>query len=163
LGRLTVTFSRRAQLLRSGEVSDPLLQFSGQLESGALEGISETVNLLPLFTCQGAASDAMMPAGDVRAVLGARLRNADVAASLARAAGWVPLVSDPSLRTGILLLRAERAATRSRRPVEIREAFYERGVALTAYEGGLIRLSMPEVPWQPGEVEHLGAALRSVS
>jgi hypothetical protein len=43
-----------SHLLRTGELNDPLLQFSTQLESHALDDRTETVNLACLFTCQGA-------------------------------------------------------------------------------------------------------------
>ena len=38
-----------------------------------------------------------------------------------------------------------------------------RGLALTAYDHGLLRLSMPSEGWRPGELEHLGTALRAAS
>jgi hypothetical protein len=69
----------------------------------------------------------------------------------------------PALRSGILLLEAEREATRRKPPQEIRAAFSGHGVALTTYEGGRIRLSMPDRPWGPGEADHLLTALRSAA
>ena len=146
-----------AEGLRTGEIDDPLLRFSGQLEAGVLAE-TETVSLASLFACQGAVADAAAPAGG----LPRRLANGSALGAAAAEAGWRPLLPQPALRTGILLLQAERQGRRESSPEEVRSAFFERGVALTAYEGGVVRLSMPEVPWQPGEVEHLGTALRAV-
>ncbi len=92
-----------------------------------------------------------------------RLRNLTVATDLAAATGWRALLPGSTLRTGILLLQAERSRVRQLPAQEMRSAFYGRGVALTAYDDGLIRLSVPEAPWQPGEVEQLQTALRAVA
>jgi selenocysteine lyase/cysteine desulfurase len=149
-------------LLRTGELDDPLLKFSGQLESDAPAGTVETVNLAALFTCQGAAAEALALPGLPRDSLASRLGSLSAAAELAAASGWQPLLPEPALRSGILLLEAEREATRRKPPEEVRAAFSDQGVALTTYEGGHIRLSMPDSPWRPGEAEHLRMALRSV-
>jgi hypothetical protein len=42
----------------------------------------------------------------------------------------------------------------------LRVAFHDQGVALTAYADGLIRLSMPDVGWQGGELDVLRNGLR---
>jgi selenocysteine lyase/cysteine desulfurase len=152
-----------SRLLKTGELSDPLLRLSRQLEAGALDGTTETVNLLPLFTCQGAATDALAAPDGAPEALAGRLRTADLAASAAEAAGWRPLVAGPALRTGILLLQAEREDARSRHPDATRIGFYERGVTLTTYERGLVRLSLPGVPWGQEERSCLDAALRAMA
>jgi hypothetical protein len=152
-----------SHLMRTGELSDPLLRLSRQLEAGALDGTTETVNLLPLFTCQGAAADALAASDGAEKALAKRLCNADLAATAAEAAGWRPLVVGPPLRTGILLLRPEREEARCRPPEVTRVGFYERGVTLTTYEGGLVRLSLPANPWGSEERSCLEAALRALA
>jgi hypothetical protein len=149
-----------AHLLGSGELDDPLLTFSGQLEQGALNGTAETVSLACLFACQGAADDAL--AATPPALLPQRLSNWTAAADVALATGWRPLRPGPAFRSGILLLETERNSARLASAEEVREAFYSRGVALTAYPDGVIRLSMPEGGWRPGELEHLQTALRQI-
>jgi len=152
-----------AVLVRRGVLDDPLLRFSYQLEAGLLDGTTETVGLAPLFSCQGAATDALGKGPPARAALPCRVRNAAATADLALASGWCPLLPPPESRTGILLLQAERARTRQAGADALRSAFYSRGVALTAYEAGRIRLSMPRRPWRPGEAEHLCRALRAAA
>ncbi len=150
-------------LIATGEIDDPLLRFTGQLESAALDGASETVNLAPLFSSQGAVCDALAAAAAPASRLAGRLRNLEAAAETTLSAGWAPLLADPALRTGILLLRAEREQTKSAAPEQLREAFGREGIALTAYAGGHIRLSMPEEPWPAGQLECLTAALRRIA
>ena len=48
-----------AHMMACGDLDDPLLRFSSQLEAGAREAAGETVNLAPLFSAQGAVGDAL--------------------------------------------------------------------------------------------------------
>jgi hypothetical protein len=66
----------------------------------------------------------------------------------------------PALRTSILL-QADRRKKSS--APELRQAFSEQVVALTAYDGGVVRLSMPAEGWHAGELDHLQVALRAAS
>jgi hypothetical protein len=91
---------------------------------------------------------------------GVRFRNLDCAAQLAEGTGWRAVLPRPAFRSGILLLQAERPSTRQADPAMLRVAFHDQGVALTAYADGLIRLSMPDVGWQGGELDVLRNGLR---
>lgn len=150
-------------LVSSGELDDPLLRFTSQLETQALDGVTETVNLVPLFTGQAAASEALEQPLPPAACLKLRYHNLDVAASLAQDRGWQPLLPASPFRTGIALLRAEREKTRRLSAVALREAFASHGVALTAYEHGLVRLSMPATQWQPDNLDRLDRVLQAVA
>jgi hypothetical protein len=147
----------------TGELDDPLLRFSAQLEGNCLDGRTETVNLACLFSCQGAVADALEGACDPSHCLPHRLGSLSTAADVAAASGWRPLLAPPAFRTGILLLQAEREPTRAAPADVLRSAFCEQGVAVTAYDGGLVRLSMPASPWRPGEIDYLGRVLASVA
>jgi hypothetical protein len=147
----------------SGELDDPLLRFSEQLESGALDSRTETVSLACLFSCQGAVADALEGSSFPSQCLPRRLSGVATAANVAAASGWRPLLPPPAFRTGILLLQAERERRRDTSAEELRRAFSERGVALTAYDGGIVRLSMPREGWRPGEIEQLQSVLASVA
>ncbi len=152
-----------ADMAARGDLDDPLLRFSTQLEGGPLDWATETVNLAPLFSCQGAAGDAARAGRQPLLSLGARLENAAVAASIAAEEGWLQLLPSEGLRSGILLLQAARAPTRLASPEALRAAFCEAGVALTAYEGGVVRLSMPGRPLGPEEADCLRRTLRRVA
>ncbi|HVX09898.1 MAG TPA: aminotransferase class V-fold PLP-dependent enzyme [Pirellulales bacterium] len=150
-------------LLTSGELDDPLLTFTTQIESTRLDGETETVGLIPLFTCQGAADDALEHPCSLPDVLSQRQANVIETSSLAAACGWQPLLPAEAFRTGILLVQAERQRTRQNSADELRDAFAANGVALTAYEKGIARLSMPAESWQPLAFDRLDAALTSVA
>lgn len=148
-----------AHLVAAGEIGDPLLRFVPHLESGRADPPLETVAVLPLLACAGAAHGRTEP--DTKARLESRLRNLAVAGERLRPAGWSPLLTDPALRSGILLLRAEREAVRGQPPEVVRSAFHAAGVALTAYPAGHVRLSMPDRPWREDELERLVAAFHA--
>lgn len=148
------------QMLSSGDLDDPLLRFTAQLERSALDGETETVNLMPLFTAQGAAADALERSSQSATLRGVRHKNLAQATAVAESCDWRSLLPAEPFRTGILLLQAEREATRCLPPEALRGAFAEHGIALTAYDGGAIRLSMPTSAWQPEEIDQVGRALR---
>lgn len=128
-------------MLDSRDLDDPLLRFSRELESDGPGGLGETVNLAPLFACQGAVSDALRR--DNTPSLELRLRNLETVAEASQGTGWSPLLPAPELRSGILLLQAERPKVREASAASLRSTFADAGVVLTAYERGVVRLSMP--------------------
>ncbi len=145
-----------AHSVRSGEIDDPLLRFTARLESGTDEHVSETVNLTPLFSTNGALADAGNSAGAWRT----RMRNLEAAAATLFGVGWKPLLAAREFRSGILLVRAERPKIQAADSDSLRAALREAGIAATTYPGGLARLSMPSDSWHPGELEHLGRAFK---
>lgn len=159
-GRIETLLSH---LLSTGDLDDPLLRLTSQLESGPLDGETETVNLIPLFTCQGAATDALQQPSALPVFLRQRQENLSQAASVAESCGWKSIVPAKPFRTGILLLQAERELTRRQGANKLRKAFASKGVALTAYDQGVVRLSMPPAAWQPPEIEKLRQALHAVA
>ena len=141
-------------LVRSGDLDDPLLRFTAQLEFDRLDGVTETVNLLPLFTARGAATDAA--AGPWQG----RVGNLTACEQVARSAGWRPLLPEPSLRSGILLLEPDRTRPPSSSADATRDRLREAGVVATTYDGGRVRLSMPSAPLTPPSLALLHGALR---
>lgn len=146
--------------IRTGAVDDPLLCFVHQLTNRSLDSISETVNIAPLFTCHGALRDLPASAEERATHFQQRLNKSLAAADLARRCGWSPLESAAELRSGILLLHPERQVARKRSPASLRGVFRELGVAVSTYDDGLVRLSLPGRPWLPGELDQLAQALR---
>ena len=148
-----------AHMMASGEIDDPLLRFTARLETGAVERLSETVNLSPLFSAQGAVADAR---GSVN-LSRVRKYNFQSAADIAAEAGWKPFLPCSELRSGILLLHAERPSVRNIDPEILRTELRDSGIAATVYPDGLIRLSMPPADWRPGELEHLRRTLSLIA
>jgi hypothetical protein len=146
-----------AAMTDAGDLDDPLLRFSAQLETN-VTCVTETVNLLPLFTARAAVEDARTADTFCR-----RTENMRAAADLARTCGWHPLLPDESLRSGILLVQAERPETRAVCPETLRITLRDSGVAATTYTGGIVRLSMPLAPFATEELDCLEQALRLAS
>ncbi|RIK77025.1 MAG: hypothetical protein DCC68_18225 [Planctomycetota bacterium] len=146
--------------IRSGSVDDPLLRFSNQLMNGMSDNIGETANVASLFTCHGALRDLPKSADEQASIFRQRLNNSLAAAELARRCGWAPLEPVKELRSGILLLRPERSRARKRPAAMLRGLFRKLGVAVSAYDDGLVRLSMPARRWLDGELDQLAGALR---
>ena len=118
---------------------DPLLDFLEDVRSGRTEPFGETVGLVPLFTARAAiAALASGPAPGL--AFANRLANAALASEAASNTDWTPICLHPSLRTGILLLRARSRADRRTPGGVLRERFLGTGVVLTAYDGGFVRL-----------------------
>jgi hypothetical protein len=150
-----------ARQLHAGEVDDPLLRFASRLESDADGAGTETVNVAPLFSCRGATADAVAAPVVPSQQLALRLKNLSDVMETGLFAGWTPVLPHSTLRTGILLLQAENDRTRDASAEEIRSRFCDQGIALTAYPGGLVRLSMPDRPWTAGEIDVLRSAFRA--
>jgi hypothetical protein len=150
-------------MTEDGCLDDPLLRFVSQLQGEALDGHAETVNLAPLFSCHGAIADAAGPGPAGPRSFMQRTDNAQRAAEASRGTGWSPLLPGPAFRSGILLFQAESREARQAPSQVLRERLHERGLALTAYGDGVIRLSMPSAPWSGSELELLRDALRKAA
>lgn len=148
------------QMIAERQSEDPLLRFTEQLESGSVERFSETVNVGPMFTAMAAATQALTTKPHKRAEFRAQRRNADRLALGAHRAGWRALRPKPELRTGILLLEAQRPNTRDAPVERIRSAFRQAGVALTAYSGGIIRTSFLPEAMKATHLHRIRAALQ---
>jgi hypothetical protein len=157
--RLIETVLERS--LRSRSVDDPLLRFIRSVEQGSCGSSGETVNLSPLFSSAGAVEDQLRADTD-RLAARIRLDNADQVVTRAAATCWQPQEPDASLRTGIVLLKHAPTRGAVRSGETYRRAFQRRGVALSAYDNGLLRLSMPAQPLSGTQLSLLEGALQSV-
>ena len=147
-------------MLDQYELDDPLLRFTEQLESGTPDSFSETVNLAPMFTATAAVNQAICSRQSKRVEFAIRVENADRLAEQAPHTGWLPLRPHWPLRTGTLLLEARHSGTKSASVDALRTAFRSVGVALTAYDGGIVRASFPQRPMQPDEFSRLCSVFR---
>jgi hypothetical protein len=140
---------------------DPLFDFLEGVRSGRTEPFGETVGLAPLFTARAALA-ALASGPDPGTAFANRLANVALASQAGVNADWTPICLHPSVRSGILLLRARSRADRRTPGGVLRERFLGRGVVLTAYDGGFVRLSMPGIPLRGEEIDLLARAFRGV-
>ena len=118
------------------------------------------MNLSGLFACFGALEDASSVS--IKDAFCQRLTNGDRLAEVADGTPWQTVPTDSSIQSGILILKP-RSGNRVSSGDSLRNAFRRHGVALTAYDDGSIRLSMPDRPWQPRDINRLRKALCAVS
>jgi hypothetical protein len=144
-----------ARLMALKIIDDPMLRFSTQIETERVDGTTETVSLVPLFSCLGAVSDA------ARSCRCNRNTSIPLVSSLAMQSGWASLLPEPELQTAILLLQSRRDEVRGRAPALIREHFGRQGIAITSYPEGMIRLSLPVAELAPGDRVLLQRVLES--
>lgn len=153
-----------SERMRANEdLDDPLLDFQADLEFGSLRTHTETVNLTPLLTCSGALQDFTRPDGRVEVSLRHQLTNAETIRTLAEANGWQPLLSASDQRTGIVLLQSVRPSIQSLSAEALRRQMQQGGVTATAYDGGIIRLSMPRTMLTSDELQHIENLLQRLS
>jgi hypothetical protein len=148
------------ELLGRGELDDPLLRFTSRREAGVRDRFTETVSLMPLFTCAAAVAESLESAPRATERHSELVEGTLKLEEASSGTGWAPLVSHASLRTGILLLRSEDPETRALDADWLRGHFRESGVAATVYQHGVIRLSAPHGEWKPEDTDVLRRVLR---
>lgn len=152
-----------ARLIESGQLDDPLLGFSEELQHGRTYPFGETVNLAPLFSCRGAVDDVLKSDQTIESRLIRRLANAGELVQVAENAGWTALRPEAALRAGIVLLQSHDAHVRAMKPDALRRRLMQFGVAATTYPQGKVRLSMPERMWRMTQLHSFEVALRLLS
>jgi hypothetical protein len=152
----------RSELLEGADplATDPLLQFVEDFQRGIRRPTGETVNLSNLFGVAGALSDARH-GGPIEVRLRERQRNADGLIPVVESVGWEARLPRESLRSGVMLLKP---GSRRYRPGLRGEVLRRRasgmGLALSAYDGGLVRLSMPDRPLSGCHHDHIHQVFR---
>lgn len=148
-----------AEMQAAGELDDPLLAFTNQLEGETADSYSETVNLTPMFTAAAAVRRMLGSPHAKREELDAQMANADRLADMAPQVGWQPARPALSMQSGILLLDPRSHDTRIAPANVVRERFLASGVALTVYDGGTVRASLPDLAFAGAELDLLQTAL----
>jgi selenocysteine lyase/cysteine desulfurase len=135
--------------------TDPLLQFVEDFQADRRRKNGETVNLSNLFGVAGALRDCGQ-AGERQRRLAVRQRNADRLMPGILSAGWEARLPHRPLRSGVMLLKpSERKGLGFVRGERLRQRASELGVALSGYDGGMVRLSMPDQPLTHQQLHHI--------
>jgi aspartate aminotransferase-like enzyme len=153
--------ARRTAELVERRLDDPLLALLQSIEMGRMRRFTETVNLAPMFSCRGALED-QFTAGPIVNRLRRRLANADLVRRIARMTAWEPLVPMDEFRSASVLLQSASTVVRQLAPDRLRSLFHGRGVTMTSYAVGVIRLAMPSVPLSTHQAGSLIQALALV-
>ncbi len=148
------------QMLSDGELDEPLLRYSSQLETDSLDGTTETVNLGSLFSCYGASLDT---AEERESVFQERRANAEAIIELSQESNWRLVSPSPEFQSAVVMLESTDSAIRELPAKTLRTAFEQQDVSLSAYQGGRIRLSMPEKPLSESQLHQIQAAFHAVS
>lgn len=157
----TQGFIRRvvADMISEDHLDDPLLHFSRQCEARETEPFGETVSLVSLFPCAGAIAGLLREEGGSPGRFQRLLNRTRQLQSAAEGTPWKALTPHDDLRSGILLLQSVSDELRQQSPTMIRQRFQERGVALSAYRDGTVRLSAPSGEMTREDVDRLHSAL----
>jgi len=148
------------EMSNAGELDDPLLQFTSWMEAGTRRRFTETVSLGSLFSCAAAVKDVLARTSG-RDKFSELVRTAQALEEASLGTGWTSVVSHDELRFRSLLLRSDSVGLVL--PKMVRERFQDFGIALTAYEGGVIRLSATPEHWQEKDAERLRFALETTA
>ena len=121
---------------------DPLLQFTEQLDTGGLDGHSETANLSSIFACAGAVFHQLATQDSV--VDTAHHSMNEMLALVPRpSAEWHPCQPHESLRSRIVLFELQTPAVKPTCPHSVRKIWLDSGCIVTGYPDGRARLSLP--------------------
>lgn len=141
----------------SGEIDDPLMRMCWDSREGQPVDAPSTANIAALFACDAAVNDLGMEMDEGTSK---PLSNGETEHlfQCLEGSGWRHISGSEDCRTRTCVLRNEAfqghlaGATRSR--------FASVGLALTAYDHGNIRLSVPRRGWAPATQTDVGNRIR---
>ena len=142
-----------SDVLDANQADDPLFHFLKFLRDDDLSGHMETVNLNPLFSCQGAIDELV--ATDLYERLRIQRQNARLVQALGQDTGWNPPHIDESMQCGIQLVASQCAVTRN----DLERQLHAAGVQATVLPSAQLRISLPSKLLSDDEVETLQSAL----
>jgi selenocysteine lyase/cysteine desulfurase len=149
-----------SEMMREGDLDDPLLRFTEKRERGEKEQYSETVSLSPLLASAGASAEFLQDWGFVRERFSSLIAKASQIAKAALGTGFVPVLPHPDLRSGVVLLREEGDMRGTKKIDSLRRSLPEAGISITTYENGLLRLSAPTGAFTDEDSRFLHDALK---
>ena len=145
---------------RTDAKRDALFNFCRCLEGRPEIAYGETVNVSALIAAAGALQQMSGRPAD-RCTLWNRLtENASALAHWLSDSPFVPVLSSPSLQSGILLLRDANGADDS--PPVQRADLAGLGLVASTFAGGLLRLSMPTIAFSLHQMSTIARALHQL-
>lgn len=134
----------RGDELPESRIGDPLGRFTAALDGNHLDGFSETANVTPLLACAGAVTDRLAERNSkpFRGVgtdewLGSLPQPPEA---------WRPMQPCVAMRSRITLLTSPSLQYQQLSADALRRLWLDAGVIVSAYDGGMVRLSMPVTP-----------------
>ena len=152
--------SSLARWQKRGIVDDPLLAFSGELESKSMGRFGESVAVSPLITSNAAVTDAIEQQchDDVIA------NNSRIIESVAtRDKGWSRISAGSDVSSRIMMLRARQTQQQALPPDTLRRRFHAHGISVSTYPRGRARLSVPASPLCSDDIRRLELAFSGCS
>ena len=146
-----VVNSTPGEVPRTGYELDPLLQFTEQLDGGSLNGHSETVNLMPLFSGAGAAAEQMTTQRrfELTAPNDSHSAMECIPSSLN---DWQAVLPHRDLRSRVAIFARKLPWDDTNAAESARLAWLSANCSVTGYPNGWVRVSMPlSAAGQPGE------------
>jgi len=149
-----------AEMQARGEIDDPLLTFTNQLETESTEAYSETVNLVPMFTAAAAVRRMLHSSKAKCEELAIQQANADRVADQTINTDWRPLRPALPMQSGILLLEPKNQETHQSTDELLRQRFLSAGIVITTYDHGLLRASLPDSALATADLNRLTPIFR---
>lgn len=142
--------------------SDPLLLLTEQLQSGCVNRYTETVSIVPMLAANAALSSGHAAPMNSRSEFSQRLANSDRAAECLSGSSWSPVRLNDTTRSAILLAATNHASIQQLAPDTLQSYFRNHGIALSAYQGGLLRMSMPLENMQQSHLDSISNAFHAI-
>lgn len=147
----------------SCDVEDPLLRFTQELCGQSVNKFSETVNIAPMFSANAAIRSNRVSEPALRAHMCRQRANLTQIDQATKGTSWRTVSVDPSLRSGVTLIRSSSPHVRAASCSDVRQRFRHHGIVLSTYPDGLARLSAPTELVSSESIATLATAFERVS
>ena len=151
-----------ASLIDTRRIVDPLLAFDCVRTHDLRPRFSETVNFAAAISCRASVAQWQAQPYLIESRFTQRLANAHQLAYLAARSGWQVLQPTNCFRSAILLMRTPNWRLRATATEDVRTLFHDRGVTVTTYPSGIVRLSMPFTRWSLSERHKLSSVFTNL-
>ncbi len=144
---------------RKGEITDPLMSFAEELETGRNKRFGESVAVSSMITANAAVCDAVEgPKVNDEAIT----HNRELIESTATSDGRWRLLTPGKATSHRIMMLQSRTESRTAFSDRLRGQFHLRGIAVSTYRGGRVRISLPATPLQSEHELQLKSAFESI-